>query len=57
VTFADLTVQKTLEVNLKHLYPSLRVQGEESAESIADMASAVDPSVISKRIKNFISTE
>ena len=57
MTFADLTVQKTLEVNLKHLYPSLRVQGEESAESIADMASAVDPSVISKRIKNFISTE
>ena len=43
MTVADLKVQKTLEVNLKALYPTLRVQGEESKESIQDMECAVDP--------------
>ena len=37
VTVADLRVQKTLEVCLKALYPTLRVQGEESKESMANI--------------------
>lgn len=41
VTVADLKVQKTLEENLKALYPTLRVQGEESKESIAEMESVI----------------
>ena len=57
VTVADLRVQKTLEVNLKALYPTLRVQGEESAASIANVDSAVDPSQVTDQIKNFITTE
>ena len=56
VTVADLKVQKTLEVNLKALYPTLRVQGEESKESIQDMECAVDPSSVTREIKSFIKT-
>ena len=54
VTQADLRVQKTLEVCLKELYPTLRVQGEESKESIANVESAVEPSSITEELKNFI---
>lgn len=36
VTIADLKVQKTIEYNLKQLYPTLEIQGEE------------DPSMYSK---------
>ena len=57
VTLADITVQKTLEVNLKYLYPSLIVQGEESDESTANVESAIDPSSITAEIKNFISAD
>jgi len=57
VTIADITVQKTLEVNLKHIYPTLQVQGEESAESIANVDSAVDPSSITAQVRNFITTD
>lgn len=53
---ADLKVQKTLEDNLKALYPTLRVQGEESKESIQDMECAVDPNSITDEIKGFIKT-
>lgn len=56
MTVADLRVQKTLEVNLKALYPTLRVVGEESKESIQDMECAVNPSSITDEIKGFIST-
>ena len=38
------------------LYPTLRVEGEESKESIQDMESAVDPSSITHEIKNYIKT-
>lgn len=47
VTMADLRVQKTIEVCLKHHYPTLNVQGEESKESIADVQSSVQPEAIS----------
>ena len=57
MTQADLRVQKTLEVCLKDLYPTLRVQGEESKESIANVASAVEPSQITDDIKEFIKTD
>ena len=57
VTIADLRVQKTLEVNLKHLYPSLVIQGEESKESIADVESLVGLDFITDEIKKFITTE
>lgn len=56
MTVADLRVQKTLEVCLKALYPTLRVQGEESKESIAEMESAIDPASITSQIKSFITT-
>ena len=36
VTEADLRVQKTLEENLRAIYPELRLMGEESSESIKD---------------------
>ena len=32
-TIADIRVQKTIEQNLKHLYPGLTICGEESKES------------------------
>ena len=41
MTIADLRVQKTLEVNFKHLYPTLNVQGEESKESLENIESQV----------------
>ena len=56
VTVADLRVQKTLEVCLNALYPTLRVQGEESKESIENMESAVDPATITPEVKNYIKT-
>ena len=57
VTVADLRVQKTLEVCLKALYPTLDVQGEESKESIADVEPAVDPATITDALKDFITTD
>lgn len=51
---ADLKVQKTIEVCLKALYPTLDVQGEESKESIADIPSAVQPEQINDLVKSFI---
>ena len=56
MTVADLKVQKTLEVCLNALYPTLRVEGEESKESIAELESAIDPSSITDEIKNYISS-
>jgi 3'-phosphoadenosine 5'-phosphosulfate (PAPS) 3'-phosphatase len=43
VTEADLIVQKTIEVCLNTLYPTLRVEGEESPESIKQKVPAVSP--------------
>ena len=57
VTMADLRVQKTIEVVLKSLYPTLNVQGEESKESIADIASSVQPEQVTAEIKSFIKKE
>merc|ERR1740117_1458218 len=51
---ADLKVQKTIEVCLKALYPTLDVQGEESAESIVDIPSAVDAEQVTDLVKSFI---
>jgi len=50
VTIADLKVQKTLEVCLTALYPQLRVEGEESPESIKDIESVVDASTIDRQL-------
>ena len=57
VTQADLRVQKTLEVCLNHIYPSLRIQGEESAASIANIQSAVDPRKIDDAVRHLITTQ
>jgi len=50
VTIADLKVQKTLEVCLTALYPSLRIEGEESPESIKDIESVIDASTIDRQL-------
>ena len=57
VTEADLRIQKTIEVCLKSLYPTLKVKGEESKESIQDIEPAIKPEQITKDIKQFITTE
>ena len=54
VTEADLIVQKTIEVVLNKLYPTLRVEGEESAASIKDKKPAVNPDEIADKVKQFI---
>ena len=46
VTEADLKVQKNIEENLKALYPTLKVQGEESQDSIKEFEATVKPSDI-----------
>ena len=43
VTIADFTVQKTIETNFKHFFPSLITQGEESQDCLDDIESAVKP--------------
>ena len=57
VTIADLKVQKTIEVCLNTLYPTLKVMGEESKESIANVDPVIKPSVFTDAIKESISTE
>lgn len=54
VTIADIRVQKTIESNLKHLYPNLRVQGEESKESTETVDSAVNPAQITDSVKQYV---
>jgi 3'-phosphoadenosine 5'-phosphosulfate (PAPS) 3'-phosphatase len=54
VTVADLRVQKTIEVCLKALYPSLRVEGEESKESIADIEPCIEADQITDEVRQFI---
>ena len=46
VTEADLKVQKNIEENLKALYPTLKVQGEESQDSINEFEATVKPADI-----------
>jgi len=36
-------VQKTLEENLKYLYPNLEIQGEETPDSIKDIEPVIRP--------------
>ena len=57
VTIADIRVQKTLEVCLSKLYPTLRICGEESAASTAKVDAAISPDLITESVKRFISTE
>ena len=54
VTIADIRVQKTLEVCLKDLYPTLRIEGEESKESMEGIEPCVDPNLITDKIREFI---
>ncbi len=54
MTEADIRVQKTIEENLKHFYPSLNIQGEESKESTASVDSAINPDQISDKIRAFV---
>jgi 3'(2'), 5'-bisphosphate nucleotidase len=37
VTIADLRVQKSIETTFKHFFPTLNVQGEESAQSLENV--------------------
>jgi len=57
VTEADLIVQKTIEVCLASLYPTLRVEGEESKESISEKQPAVKAEQLTDAVKHFISTK
>jgi 3'-phosphoadenosine 5'-phosphosulfate (PAPS) 3'-phosphatase len=57
VTIADIRVQKTLEENLKILYPTLNVQGEESKESMEGIESIVKPDSITASVKKFVTSE
>ena len=52
-----MRVQKTIEVNLRALYPKLNIQGEESKESIADIDSALNPDAITEAHRKFITQE
>jgi|Transcript_7219 3'(2'), 5'-bisphosphate nucleotidase len=57
VTIADLKVQKTIEVCLNALYPSLCVMGEESKESIADIEPVITAAAFNEAIKESIKQE
>ena len=57
MTIADLRVQKTLEVCLAALYPSLKVMGEESASSLENIDPSLDPSIITEQVKQFITSD
>ena len=57
MTEADLRVQATLEANLRDKFPNLHLHGEESAESIKDIISSVDPATLTKEVMNFVSTD
>ena len=50
VTMADIKIQKTLEVNLNTLYPSLTVLGEEEKAMTDKVDSTVDPKDIIKTL-------
>ncbi len=43
VTIADLRVQRTIEDNLRALFPTLNIQGEESKESIEGIEPLIKP--------------
>ena len=47
VTIADITVQKTIEECFKFYFPSLKVEGEESKESMEGIQSKTNPSSLS----------
>lgn len=55
VTEADIRVQKTIEENLKYLYPTLNIQGEESKEATAAVDSAVSSDKLTDKVKSFVS--
>lgn len=57
VTIADIKVQKTIEDNLRHIYPTLNIQGEESKESMEGIEPAVAPGSIPEALKKFVSSE
>lgn len=44
VTIADLKVQRTIEYNLKKLYPELNIQGEEDPSTYSMYDPVVEPS-------------
>lgn len=57
VTIADIRVQKTIEENLKALYPTLNIQGEESKESTDAVDSAVSSDKITEATKKFVTQD
>jgi len=56
VTIADVKVQKTIEVNLAAIYPTLTVEGEEAKETTQNLDSVVDPKD-TERFKNFVTQD
>eukprot|EP00347_Sterkiella_histriomuscorum_P016675 403352286 len=54
VTIADLRVQKNIEENLKALYPTLMIQGEEAPETYSQYEATIKPEDIPK---DFMKTE
>lgn len=55
VTIADFTVQKTIEFNIKKLYPSLTILGEEDPKNYAHISPTVTD--IDELIKSAIGEE
>ncbi|TNV77442.1 hypothetical protein FGO68_gene3280 [Halteria grandinella] len=50
VTIADLRVQRNIEYNLKQLYPTLNVQGEEDPATYAHFPPTIAPADITKTL-------
>lgn len=57
VTIADIRVQKTIEENLRAIWPNLKIQGEEAAADLATVESAVNPSDVTVEVRNFIKSD
>ena len=49
-TIADITIQKTIEYNLKELYPYITIVGEEDAVNIKDIVPTLQPDQLHKNI-------
>lgn len=50
VTVADTTVQKTIEYNLKELYPYVKIVGEEDLEDLKEVRPTIMPDQLNRHI-------
>lgn len=49
-TIADTTIQKTIEHNLRQLYPYVTIVGEEENENIADIKPTIEPDQLDRHL-------